>query len=72
MIAFNEDKEPAQGRLVDVVSDVFSETGLLSRSRDFEYRREQQAMGEAVADTLEGGDSLVIEAGTGVANPWRT
>lgn len=45
---------------------VFSETGLLSKSPDFEYRAEQQAMAGEVADALEGGRSLVVEAGTGV------
>ncbi|MDB4508182.1 DEAD/DEAH box helicase [Akkermansiaceae bacterium] len=46
--------------------DVFSGSGLLSGSPDFEYRAEQQEMAGEVADALEGQRSLVIEAGTGV------
>ncbi|MDB4812810.1 DEAD/DEAH box helicase [Akkermansiaceae bacterium] len=45
---------------------VFSETGLLSKSPDFEYRAEQQQMAGVVAEALEGERSLVVEAGTGV------
>ena len=45
---------------------VFSESGLLSKSPDFEYRAEQQQMAGEVADALEGERSLVVEAGTGV------
>ena len=45
---------------------VFSETGLLSKSPDFEYRAEQQQMAGEVAEELEGERSLVVEAGTGV------
>ncbi len=45
---------------------VFSETGLLSKSPDFEYRAEQQQMAGEVADALEGERCLVVEAGTGV------
>jgi len=50
----------------DEMRMVFSETGLLSKSPDFEYRAEQQQMAGEVADALEGERSLVIEAGTGV------
>jgi ATP-dependent DNA helicase DinG len=45
---------------------VFSETGLLSKSPDFEYRAEQQQMAGEVAEALQGERSLVVEAGTGV------
>ena len=45
---------------------VFSETGLLSKSPDFEYRAEQQQMAGEVADALDGERCLVVEAGTGV------
>ena len=44
----------------------FSETGLLSQARGFEYRPEQQQMAVAVAETLEGESALLAEAGTGV------
>ena len=48
------------------VTDMFSETGLLSKSADFEYREEQQTMAARVAAALERNRSLVVEAGTGV------
>ena len=44
----------------------FSETGLLSHARGFEYRPEQQQMAVAVAETLETETALLAEAGTGV------
>jgi len=50
----------------DEMRMVFSETGMLSKSPDFEYRAEQQEMAGEVADALEGERSLVVEAGTGV------
>lgn len=46
--------------------EAFSDSGLLSRSPDFEFRAEQQEMAGEVALALEGERSLVIEAGTGV------
>lgn len=46
--------------------DAFSETGLFSASRDFEYRPQQQRMAELVAAALEGRHAVVIEAATGV------
>lgn len=54
------------GSFGDEMRAVFSETGLLSKSPDFEYRAEQQQMAGEVADALEGERSLVVEAGTGV------
>lgn len=50
----------------DEMRDFFSQTGALSKSPDFEYRAEQQEMAGEIAEALEGGRSLVIEAGTGV------
>ena len=50
----------------DEMRMVFSETGLLSKSPDFEYRAEQQQMAGEVAEALQGERSLVVEAGTGV------
>ncbi|CAN5128269.1 helicase C-terminal domain-containing protein [soil metagenome] len=64
MIAFREDLEPVP--LAARVAEIFSETGALSRSRDFEYRREQQAMAIGVAEALVRSRPLVAEAGTGV------
>ena len=54
------------GNFGDEIREIFSETGLLSKSPDFEYRAEQQQMAGEVAEALEGERSLVIEAGTGV------
>ncbi len=44
----------------------FSETGLFSASRDFEYRPQQQRMAELVGAALEKQHAVVIEAATGV------
>lgn len=52
--------------LADEISDVFSETGLLSKSSNFSYRPQQQEMAVAVAHTLEQKGVLSVEAGTGV------
>jgi len=53
-------------RLAKEIHEVFSESGLLSKSPDFEYRKEQQEMAVAVADALDEHRVLVAEAGTGV------
>lgn len=62
--------EPIAGlpprELVDQVRDIFSQTGLLSKSSTFEYRPQQQEMAVAVAQALESKTHLVVEAGTGV------
>ncbi|MFI0348275.1 MAG: ATP-dependent DNA helicase, partial [Chthoniobacterales bacterium] len=52
--------------LPEQVAKIFSETGELSKTRGFETRPEQLAMTMAVADALEHGKHLVVEAGTGV------
>ena len=52
--------------LADEIHDVFSETGLLSKSSNFAYRPQQQEMAVAVAETLERKSVLSVEAGTGV------
>ncbi len=44
----------------------FSDGGALSRSSDFEFRPEQRQLAMAVAGALDGRQSLVAEAGTGV------
>lgn len=62
------ENQPA-GSGVDLVADtkaIFSESGLLSRSKDFEYRPQQQEMAVAVARALAENRHLVVEAGTGV------
>ncbi|MFT4177198.1 MAG: helicase C-terminal domain-containing protein [Luteolibacter sp.] len=50
----------------DSVRDAFSPKGLLSKSRDFEYRAQQQELAVAVAHALTHASPLVAEAGTGV------
>jgi ATP-dependent DNA helicase DinG len=52
--------------LVAEVRAIFSPTGLLSRARNFEFRPQQQAMAVGVAQALERGQHLAVEAGTGV------
>ena len=48
------------------VSRIFAPGGILSKSKNFEYRPQQQKMAVAVAHALEGREHLVVEAGTGV------
>jgi len=52
--------------LIDEVDSIFSETGLLSKAKNFEYRPQQREMAVAVARALERGEHLIVEAGTGV------
>ena len=67
MISFAE-PEPAgaEKNIVAQVEEIFSPSGILSRSKNFEYRPQQQAMAVAVARALEEKNHLVVEAGTGV------
>ncbi|MCX7867532.1 MAG: DEAD/DEAH box helicase [Limisphaera sp.] len=60
------DPQPAGNDLVSQVETFFSPHGLLARARNFEYRPQQQAMAVAVARALVNGQSLIVEAGTGV------
>ncbi len=50
----------------DAIRDAFSRKGSLAKSRDFEYRPQQQELAVAVAEALVGASPLVAEAGTGV------
>jgi ATP-dependent DNA helicase DinG len=52
--------------LSDLVRDAFSPKGLLAKSRDFEFRPQQQELAVAVAEALVKSEPLVAEAGTGV------
>lgn len=52
--------------LVVLVEHFFSEQGPLAAAKNFEYRPQQQEMAVAVAQTLESGEHLIVEAGTGV------
>jgi ATP-dependent DNA helicase DinG len=62
------DSAPAGSNLslVQQVEEIFSPTGILSRSRNFEFRPQQQHMAVAVIKALEGREHLAVEAGTGV------
>ena len=61
------DQEPSGSiDLVEQVGKMFSPSGVLSRSKNFEYRPEQQQMAVSVAKALENGEHLAVEAGTGV------
>src|SRR5271170_6996708 len=51
---------------VSRVGEIFSPTGILSRSRNFEFRPQQQEMAVAVARALQNREHLAVEAGTGV------
>jgi ATP-dependent DNA helicase DinG len=48
------------------VNLAFGPGGLLAKSRDFEYRPQQQTMAAAVARACEDRTHLIVEAGTGV------
>src|SRR5438045_1819855 len=52
--------------LIKQVEQIFSPKGILSRSKNFEFRPQQQEMAVAVARALEDGEHLGVEAGTGV------
>src|SRR6476646_4733103 len=59
-------KDSISSDLVERIHAIFSEGGLLSKARNFEYRPQQQEMAVAVAEALEEERHLVVEAGTGV------
>src|SRR2546426_3868214 len=48
------------------IRTIFSESGRLSKAKNFEFRPQQQEMAAAVARALEEERHLVVEAGTGV------
>ncbi len=59
------DGQPVPG-FSDSVRDAFSTKGILAKSKDFEYRPQQQELAVAVAEALLKSHPLVAEAGTGV------
>lgn len=65
MISFAE-QGAAPGELLKEMEAMFSATGGLSASPDFEFRAEQQQMAMHVAEALEEKHVLCAEAGTGV------
>ncbi len=62
------DCEPAGSTsdLVRQVEHLFSPSGILSRSKNFEFRPQQQEMAVAVVRALQDRAHLAVEAGTGV------
>src|SRR4051812_14610454 len=52
--------------LIKKIQHFFSDKGLLSKSKNFEFRPQQQQMAMAVAHALQTGEHLAVEAGTGV------
>jgi ATP-dependent DNA helicase DinG len=67
MIGFVDSEPSGNGsKLISDVEKIFSPDGILSKSRNFEYRPQQQEMAVAVARALERKEHLIVEAGTGV------
>ena len=67
MISVVESQPAGSGfDLVKAVEQIFSPTGILSKSSNFEFRPQQQQMAVAIARALDGGEHLAVEAGTGV------
>jgi len=64
MIAITEG-QPLPG-FAELVRDAFSNKGTLAKSRDFEFRPQQQELAVAVAEAFLSARPLVAEAGTGV------
>ncbi len=60
------EQQPIGADLVSQVEEIFSPTGILSRSKNFEFRPQQQEMAMAVARALQNQEHLAVEAGTGV------
>jgi ATP-dependent DNA helicase DinG len=52
--------------LISQVEEIFSPSGILSKSKNFEFRPQQQEMAVAVARALQNREHLAVEAGTGV------
>ena len=61
-----ESPADAPADFVAQIGQIFAPGGLLSGSKNFEHRPQQQQMAMAVARALESGRHLVTEAGTGV------
>src|ERR1700746_803291 len=59
-------KDSLGTEFVERVRTIFSENGLLSKAKNFEFRPQQQAMAVAVGRALEEDRHLIVEAGTGV------
>jgi ATP-dependent DNA helicase DinG len=59
-------KNALGSQFVERIHTIFSEKGLLSKAKNFEFRPQQQEMAAGVAQALEEERHLVVEAGTGV------
>src|SRR5438093_2975567 len=59
-------KDSLGTEFVERVRTIFSEDGLHSKAKNFEYRPQQKEMAARVAQALEEDRHLVVEAGTGV------
>jgi len=59
-------KNALGSEFVERIRAIFSERGLLSKAKNFEFRPQQQEMAAGVAQALEEERHLVVEAGTGV------
>src|SRR2546423_4646025 len=59
-------KDSLGTEFVERVRTIFSENGVLSKAKNFEFRSQQQEMAVAVAVALEEERHVVVEAGTGV------
>ena len=66
MISFTGEEQGSGLDLIAVTEKFFSDSGLLSKAKNFEFRPEQQQMAVAVAKALKGNEHLIVEAGTGV------
>jgi len=65
MISLSE-IQPRSSDLVTQVEEIFSQSGILSQAKNFEFRPQQQEMAVAVARALQNQEHLAVEAGTGV------
>ena len=66
MISFVDEEHGAGVDLVEETTTMFSDSGLLSKAKNFEFRAEQQQMAVEVAESLKKSRHLIVEAGTGV------
>src|ERR1700752_3548933 len=67
MISALDSQPPgSQSDLLQQVEQLFSPSGRLSRSKNFDFRPQQQQMAVAVARALQNREHLAVEAGTGV------
>ena len=66
MISIIDEEQNSGSDLIADTKLIFSDRGLLSKAKNFEFRAEQQQMAVEVAKALEESQHLINEAGTGV------